>query len=194
MSIEQQWENLLTPAVMQERLIAISLYITAFEMLKDSIVRRLKDFYCIDFTAGEIATSPEYDLKVLKLSKSPLYASLIWLKNIGAIDQDDIEDFERLKQLRNSLAHEMPEIVLVGKDLALSEKMQEIMSLMRKVEVWWVINVEIETDPDFDGRNVNPDQITPGPLLMLQIMMEVLSGNEELREHYKGGRPTSPVE
>lgn len=36
--------------------------------------------------------------------------------------------------------------------------------------------------------------ITLGPILMLQIMMEVLSGIEKLREHCKGDRPTSSVE
>lgn len=189
MSIEKQWENFLTPAVMQERLIAVSLYITAFEMLKESIIGRLRDFYCIAFTADETIISPDYKRKVLALNKSPLYASLTWLENTGTIDQEDIELFEQLKLVRNSLAHEVPEIVLTGKDLALMERMQDVMSLMRKIEVWWIVNVEIETDPDFDGREVNPDEITPGPILMMQIMMEVLSGNEELREHYKGGRP-----
>lgn len=194
MSIEKQWENLLTPAVMQERLIAVSLYITAYEMLKESIIGRLRDFYCIGFTADGITTSPEYNKKVLALNKSPLYASLTWLKNTEVVSQEDIELFEQLKQVRNSLAHEVPEIVLTGKDLALMAKLQDLMSLMRKVELWWIVNVEIETDPDFDGRDVDPEEITPGPILMLQIMMEVLSGNEELREHYKGGRPASPVE
>ncbi|MBD9463908.1 hypothetical protein [Pseudomonas sp. Pdm06] len=193
MSVEEQWGNLLTPAVMQERMIAVSLYITAYEMLKESIIGRLKDFYCIGFDADGITTSPDYDLKVLALHKkrSPLYASLIWLTNIGAIDQDDNEVLEQLKELRNSLAHEMPEIVLNGKDLALTEKMQDVMNLMRKVEVWWIVNVELETDPDYDGRDVNPDEITPGPILMMQIMMMVLSGDEELREHYERNKPTS---
>ncbi|MDU9028700.1 hypothetical protein [Pseudomonas mediterranea] len=193
MSVEKQWENLLTPAVMQERMIAISLYITAYEMLKESIIGRLKDFYCIGFDADGTTTSPDYDLKVLDLHKkrSPLYASLIWLTNIGAIDQEDNEVLEQLKALRNSLAHEMPEIILKGKDLALKEKMQDVMNLMRKVEVWWIVNVELETDPDYDRRDINSEEITPGPILMMQIMMEVLSGNEALKEHYKGTRSAS---
>ncbi|MGQ7863964.1 hypothetical protein ACUN0G_32500 [Pseudomonas sp. 32A] len=193
MSVEKQWENLLTPAVMQERMITVSLYITAYEMLKESIIGRLKDFYSIGFDSDGTTTSPDYDLKVLNLHKrkSPLYASLLWLTNIGAIDQEDNEVLEQLKELRNSLAHEMPEIVLAGKDLALTEKMQDVMNLIRKVEVWWIVNVELETDPDYDGRDVNPDEITPGPILMMQIMMMVLSGDEKLKEHYNDNKPTS---
>ena len=191
MTVETQWENLLTPAVMQERLISASLYITAFEMLKESIVGRLKDFYCVGFTADGITTSPDYEHKVLSLNKSPIYASLRWLTDAEAVDQKDIDVFEQLKQLRNSLAHELPEIILTGKDVALIEKMQDLMNLMRKVEVWWVVNVEIATNPDFDGTEINPDEITPGPILMMQIMFEVLSGNEALREHYQSNRASS---
>ncbi|MHC8387267.1 hypothetical protein ACYZTM_04255 [Pseudomonas sp. MDT2-39-1] len=188
MTIEKQWEDLLTPAVMQERLVSTSLYITAFEMLKESIVGRLKDFYCIGFTEDGITTSPDYELKVLSLNKSPLYASLRWLADAEAIDQKDVDVFDQLKQLRNSLAHELPEIVLTGKDVALMEKMQDVMTLMRKIEVWWVVNVEISTNPDFDGTDINPDEITPGPILMMQIIFEVLSGNEALKDHYKNNR------
>ncbi|MDN3224171.1 hypothetical protein [Pseudomonas nunensis] len=191
MTVEKQWEDLLTPAVMQERLISASLYITAYEMLKDSIVGRLKDFYCIGFTEEGLTTSPDYKRKVLALKKSPTYASLTWLKDAAAIDQGDIDVFERLKQLRNLLAHELPEIVLAGKDLALMDRMQDVMNLMRKIEVWWIVNVEIETDPDYDGRHINPDQITPGPILMMQIMLEVLSGNKELRGHYRSHTASS---
>lgn len=184
MAADKQWEDLLTPAVMQERLISASLYITAYEMLKESIVGRLKDFYCIGFTEDVITISPDYKRKVLALNKSPTYASLIWLKNAEAIDQRDIDVFETLKHLRNSLAHELPVIVLAGKDLALMERMQDVMNLMRKIEIWWIVNVEIEADPDYDGHDINPDEITPGPILMMQIMLEVLSGNDELRQHY----------
>lgn len=190
MSVEKQWEDFLTPAVMQERLVSASLYITAFEMLKESIVGRLKDFYCIGFNADGVTTSPNYEREVLSLNKSPLYASLRWLADSEAIDQKDIDVFEQLKQLRNSLAHELPVIVLTGKDVALMEKMQTLMSLMRKIEVWWVVNVEIAINPDFDDAEINPDEIIPGPILMMQIMLEVLSGNEALREHYKNNGAT----
>lgn len=191
MTVEKQWEDLLTPAVLQERLVTASLYITAYEMLKESIMGRLKDFYCIGFTSDGLTTSPAYERKVLALNKSALYASLSWLKDSQVIDAGDIELFEQLKLLRNSLAHELPEIVLTGKDVKLTSRMQEVMSLLQKIEVWWVLNVEIGTNPDFDGREINPDEITPGPVLIMQIMLEVLSGNETLKEHYKNAGSTA---
>lgn len=185
MSVDKQWENLLTPAVLQERLIATSLYMAAYEMLKESVIGRLKDFYCIGFADGQSTISPQYKDKVLALAKSPLYASLQWLVNEEVIVEKDIEVFERLKKLRNMLAHELPDIVLTGKQAGLAEELQCLMRLLGKIEIWWVVNVEIATDPSFDGVEVNPDEITPGPILMLQIMLEVIAGNENLKAHYK---------
>lgn len=34
---------------MRARLVSASMYITAFELLKDAIVERIKNFYCIGF-------------------------------------------------------------------------------------------------------------------------------------------------
>lgn len=72
MSVEKQWENFLTPAVTPERLIAVSLYITAYEVLKESIIGRIKDFYCIGFDAEGLTISPNYQKNVLSLNKRVL--------------------------------------------------------------------------------------------------------------------------
>lgn len=188
MEVRDQWEAFLTPAVMQERLVSASLYITSYEMLKDSIIGRIRDFYCIGVDTSGPKISTDYQNKVLTLNKNPLYASLRWLQDSEVIDQTDLQIFEELKALRNLLAHELSEIVLAGKEVALSEHMAKLMSLLRKIEVWWVINVEIATDPDFDGQEVDPDDITPGPILIMRLMLEVLSGNVSLLERFKSER------
>ncbi|WP_353191639.1 hypothetical protein [Pandoraea pnomenusa] len=64
MPANEQWEQLLTPAVMQEKLISASLYITAFELLRQSIVGRIRDFYNIESIGLEPGT---YQLDVPRL-------------------------------------------------------------------------------------------------------------------------------
>lgn len=61
----------------------------------------------------------------------------------GAIEECDIQSFERIKTTRNSLAHELPSLVMEGKDLKHIERFQELVALLRKIEVWWVVNLEI---------------------------------------------------
>ena len=185
MSATEKWEQLLTPSVMQERLISASLYVTAFELLKESIVGRLRSFYMVGFDAEGENFDEKYETSVLSRNKSPVYASLNWLLESGAIEDADLQSFERIKTTRNSLAHELPSLVMEGKDLKHVERFQELVALLRKIEVWWVVNLEIPTNPDFDGQEINEEGIVPGPLLMIQMMLEVVSGSEALLNHYR---------
>jgi hypothetical protein len=187
MSTKEKWEQLLTPAVMQERLISASLYVTAFELLKESIIGRIRSFYMVGFEPDGDIIDEKYEANVLSRNKSPLYASLHWLSEYDVIGEDDLQSFERIKATRNSFAHELPSFVMSGADLKHTERFQELLTLLRKIEIWWVVNLEIPTNPDFDGKEIDEEGIVPGPVLMLQMMMEVLSGNEELLKHYQKG-------
>jgi hypothetical protein len=184
-SATERWEQLLTPAVMQEKLISASLYVTAFELLKDSIIGRIRSFYMVGFDAGGDIINEKYETAVLSRNKNPLLASLDWLSENEVIDQNDRQAFERIRTTRNLLAHELPSMVMGGKDFKHIERFQELVALLKKIEVWWVVNMEIPISPDFDGKEIDEEGIVPGPVLMLQMMLEVLAGNEDLLNCYR---------
>ena len=98
-----------------------------------------------------------------------------------------LPEFEGIKAVRNSLAHDLPSLVINGADFKHVDGFQELVALLRKIEVWWVANFEIPVNPDFDGKEIDEEGIVPGPVLIIQMMLEVLSGNEELLKHYKTG-------
>ncbi|MEJ1959715.1 MAG: hypothetical protein WDM70_10105 [Nitrosomonadales bacterium] len=81
----------------------------------------------------------------------------------------------------------LPSLVMGGADFKHIERFQELLELLRKIEVWWIINLEIATDPDYDEREIDEKGIVPGSILMIQMMIEVLSGNEELLKQYREG-------
>jgi len=182
-----KWEELLTPSIVREKLINTSIFITAFEVLKQSIVDRPRTFFAEGYDKDGPIVGAEYEAEVLSRNKSPTYASLDWIKHLGAIDDSDIQAFERIKNTRNSLAHELHRIFLEGADFNLVERFEELVALLRKIEVWWVVNFEIPTNQDFDEQEIDEEGIVPGPVLMLQMMLEVVSGNEELLNHYRKG-------
>ncbi|MFP3527496.1 hypothetical protein SB912_33875, partial [Pantoea sp. SIMBA_072] len=78
-----------------------------------------------------------------------------WLTEYGAIDLGDLATFERIKSIRNKLAHELPSIVTGTVDFDHIEIFHDLITILRKIEVWWVVNVEIPTNPDFDGREID---------------------------------------
>src|SRR5215207_2514976 len=97
MSDENQanWERFLDPEVLRPNLILASVYIAAFEVLKNSILERIREFYITGFDENGWIIMPEYKTDVLSKDKSPTYASLKWLKESEAIGDDDIEKFSK---------------------------------------------------------------------------------------------------
>ena len=128
MSAGDEWEKFPSPEVTRDRLISVSMYITTFELLKESIIGRIRDFYSIGFNENDPVANPDYQKRVLSRNKSTLYASLEWLIESEAIEKSDIEIFERLKDVRNKLAHELPSLVIGGEELQLIGHFHEAFS------------------------------------------------------------------
>jgi hypothetical protein len=140
--IQERYENFLNPAILRQRLIIGSLYIAAFEVLKTSIISRIKEF----FTHWD-DVDPKYQSLVLSKDRSPLYASLAWLKEMNAIGDEDVAVFNQVKDFRNEVAHEIIRMVAEEFPPYWAERFACLISLVDKVEHWWIVNVEIATDP-----------------------------------------------
>ncbi|WP_243041159.1 hypothetical protein [Dyella sedimenti] len=179
------WERFLDPNALRERLVSVSLYITAFELLKDSICGRIESFYTIGFDPSGPSLDDKYKSEVTSRNTSKLYASLEWLIENEVIDRSDLIIFDGLKAVRNQLAHELQHYVFGDKDIDLTCNFQQLAILLDKLEKWWIYNVEIPTNPDFDGEDISLDDILPGPTMLLQVIIEVASGNRELLDTYR---------
>lgn len=180
------WERFLDPDVLRPSLLSATMFITAFELLKDCIVDRVRDFYTLDW-GNKTTTSPEYEQTVLVRDKKrrALPASLDWLREHQAIDETDLEIFTRLANFRNQLAHELFSVVTGQTPSEYESQFPALIALLHKVEVWWIVNVEIPTNPDWDGQEINEAGITPGALISLQMLIDVASGKTELLEHWR---------
>jgi hypothetical protein len=150
---QAKWERFLDPGVLRPNLILASLYIAAFEVLKNSIVERLRDFYVSGWDQNGLIISPEYQDEVLSRDKSPTYASLKWLKESEVINDDDVEKFNKIKSCRNLLAHEITKMLMEGLPSDFLERFNDMVALLDKMERWWIVNAEIPTNPDFDGKS-----------------------------------------
>lgn len=183
-----QWERFLDPDVVRPSLFLATMFITTFEILKDSIVDDVRGFYTNGFDEHGLTVSSDYLAKVLSKNKSPLYASLQWLRENDAIDDEDLLTFEKLKSTRNLLAHQLFAVVTGQVESGHETQFDDLVKLLRKIGVWWVVNVEIPTNPDYDGTEIDEEGIVPGAVLTLQMLIQVASGNTELLEHWRKGR------
>lgn len=184
----EHWERFLDPDHVRPSLFLATMFITTFEILKNSVVDRIRTFYADGFDENGPILGSDYQRDVATRNKSILYASLEWLQEHEAIDQSDLETFERLKKIRNQLAHQLFEVVTGQRESAHEAQFEVLVGLLRKIEVWWVVNFEIVINPDYDGQEIDEEGIVPGAILSLQMLIRVASGNTELLESWRKDR------
>ena len=184
----ERWERFLDPEVLRPSLLMATMFITTFEILKNSIVDHIRSFFSDEWSREGPIASAEYRTEVLSRHKSPVYASLDWLRENQVISDDDLVIFNKLKTTRNLVAHELFNIVTGETECNHIEQFEELVALLRKIEVWWVVNVDIATNPDYADVEIDEAGIVPGAILSLQMLLQVMSGNTELLEAWRNRR------
>ncbi|MFD3282727.1 hypothetical protein ACE41O_06305 [Alteromonas macleodii] len=182
--VRASWEKVLNPETLKTNIITASIFSMAFEMLKDSIIRKIRAFYVDGLDPDCDELNEDYKLKVLSLNKSVLYASLQWLKNINAIDESDIEKFDHIKRCRNTLAHEMLRYASSGVDFKVGDVFDDMVNLLRKIEIWWFENFDLSIAPELYPENIDPKSVIPGPVWSLQMLINIALGPEDEAKKY----------
>ena len=182
--VKKSWENFLNPKTLRSNLIVASVFLSAFEILKECILERPKEMYTTGFNEKGLIINKDYNLDVLSLNKSPIYASLEWFKKHNAISLKDINTFTEIKKCRNELAHELPLFITEGIKNDPTPNFQLIIDLLGKIEKWWIYNVEIPINPNFQNMEVDEKEIIPGKLITIQMLTNIALGSEEESDSY----------
>lgn len=167
------YNKFLNPDAIKSNLILSALYLTAYELLKDAIIDNIRDFFSFEYKDGKTIPDKQYEDEVVRVHKYLLYASCLWLKRNDVITESEVEEIENIRKHRNQVAHELPKL-LSDIDLNLNVGyFLRIRELLEKIEIWWVKNVEIPVNPDFDGVEVNEKDIRPGRVMALDYVISV---------------------
>lgn len=65
-----------------------------------------------------------------------------------------------------------------------SDCFSNLLYLVDKIGRWWIVNVEIPTNPSFDGQEIKEEEIIPGQVARLRMMMDIALGSEEESKFY----------
>lgn len=169
----RSWAKFLNPESLRGNLIAASIFLTAYELLRTSVIDRIRDFFTYEFNEHGRVVSEDYKVKVLSLDKSPLRASLLWLKEMSAIGDTDIELVDEIRKHRNELAHDLPKFIATVDAEINVNLLESVYELLTKIDRWWIKEVDIPTNPDFDGQEVADDEIQSGMMLCMQMMLRI---------------------
>ena len=176
-------ENVITPENLQLTVSFTSLFVLVFECFKDMVINRPKEFFCtskIEFKKDKIVyyETEKYKREVRKLAKKPFEASLRWFSNHKVITESDVNNVLSIELRRHSFVHELYNIVHNGisdEDIIF---LTDLISIYKKIDSWWIYNVEIDWDEIKDPDDVNMDDCISGSLMMIDVMINILLKGE----------------
>jgi hypothetical protein len=183
----------------REQFIVAGLLLTIFERFKKCVVDRVDGFFSdhIEIRDGRLKYTRGDEFKKLIKEKGvhapgqhankEFRAALHWFCDLGAITEDEFHDIERIYALRNDIGHELLQII--ADDNKSPIKLDDVLttfSVYLKVVRWWVKEVEVTTDPDFDQErydNINWDEVESIDTIFLrEIIRKSLLGNTDWQE------------
>ena len=142
-------EKIFNPERIRLNLILASLYLTAFEVLRNSIIGHIKDFFVI-LLIGENAEQirarmlDQYKQEVGESFDAKenyqLIPSCKWLQKNGVLSEGEIEEIKEIREYRHRLAHDLPELILSeDAQIVNLERFRRISrEILRKVELFWI--------------------------------------------------------
>ncbi len=161
----------------------MGLFLVAYEMLLYSVESPLKDFFG-DIEGKKSVLGDDYEKEVI--GRAPKKAnrnrdnpqwlgSIEWLKDMSVISESDKETIRKIRDTRNEIAHELPELLL-DKETAplmqnLTENFWKAVELISKIDRWWI--TEVYTD-----EPIEKDAIELPKLEYLVLLYDVIQGRD----------------
>ena len=69
------------------------------------------------------------------------------------------------------------------------ERFNEMQQLIRKVELWWIVHVDMDVNPDIVGTEIAPESILPGTEIGVTLLSDIAFGEGQLSarvyEHFR---------
>src|SRR5947208_2127562 len=143
------YNKLLSPELTKSILMAAALYLLTYELLKSSIIEEIKKFYFVGAGYANTTMQQKYANEVLSLDKSVFIASCKWLHNMEAIGHEDMQTILSLRELRNSIAHQLPDYLIDDNANITVNELTKIYAILAKIDSWWIRQVELPANPDF---------------------------------------------
>jgi hypothetical protein len=187
-TVLKSWDKFLNPASLRQSFLEAAVFIAAYEVFEDNVIERPRSFFSNTFENGQWVPGPDYQTEVRNLHKKVFPSSLLWLIKMGAIDHNDFGSVMRLRDYRNSVVHELFTFVSSADKSIEPENYRELYRIISKIDQWWIREIEIPTNPDFDDADhdaINYEGIQSGNMMMFQIMFSIIDDTEFLEKLYK---------
>jgi len=188
--VRDSWEKMLNPKTLRQNLVTAAVFLTAYEMLKEALVDRLRGFYSTEWTKDGPEVGAGYQREVRGLDKKEVIACAKWFRRSDALTDADLVLLQEIIQHRNTAAHHLPAVLGSSEKQFSLRHLHAIYELTAKLDVWWIKSIEVETDPAFDKERPTEDQLNQSysiRMVFMSLLIQVAEGNDAtLTEIYEG--------
>jgi len=161
----------LSPDVLARRFTYAGFVLVAYELVKSMIVTPIKAFYA-DTKFGQGMPFKSYAVDVRARHKNEFEACLFYLRDfMGALDADDVNMIQDLREHRNDLAHNLAcklPILHLGEYRALWDKIDRTLFKLSNYRAY----MEIGADPEL--RDINWETAKGGEYLLFERVVEAV--------------------
>jgi hypothetical protein len=120
-----------------------------------------------------------YRKEVLSKHASRLIASCLWFQENGAITPEETAEIIEFREHRNYIAHELPNVLLNPQSQVDAAKLVRMYEILCKIDTWWISEVEIPANPDFDGQEIKPSEVRSGSMEFISYLIAVVYDLDE---------------
>lgn len=163
-----------------------ALFVLNFECLKDYIITQPRDFYSdVAIKDGKLCCeeTEEYKKEVRSLEKNIENASLRWFMNADAITEEDYNLYQKLRERRNDITHELLKNLNNGFNETDAKLYVKLLELYQKIDKWWIKEIEIPISGEVLPDEYDPEQVSGGQAMILSIINDIIFDNN--KERYK---------
>ncbi|MBU1535231.1 hypothetical protein KKF84_07910 [Myxococcota bacterium] len=188
--------ELFTPALLRENLILSGLFTMSYEMMKQTIIGRVKEVFHVDPLWEKALPKDHFDENRKRFVKEVLSldhdehedrACMFWLQKEGVLSDGDLDVAKTLVTKRNRMVHEI-EFFYRSEKKDIADSFTQMVKLTDKANRWYLQN-EVPEAEDLKGE-------TPtGMAWMIAMACQVaLNHDDSFIESWKafGNAMTSP--
>jgi hypothetical protein len=168
---EFDWDAFMSGEAMRTRVLLMSMFIAVYEHLKESMVSQA----CSLYTLGD-NISNYYSKEVLCHDKKPDYSTLIWMKQNGALGDDEIKLYKKLTKLRNESVHEYVR-VLTDKQFPRTEildGLRNAIALLKMIDHWFFIQSPEFAIMQAEGNAEGMTEVLSSSVIALTKLLETM--------------------
>jgi hypothetical protein len=144
---------------------------TGYELVKTAVEDDVRNFFTVGLD-DDLRLQARYRAEGLSLGSNKIEASINWLVQNDGLTAEHVATLAAVRLHRNEVAHELARLLIdpdADVDVDLLMRLNDVVVALDRF--WGPIH--IDSNPDFDGKGVDPNSFFSGTRLLFGLLVEL---------------------